>query len=128
MYYEDFMMPYNRYVNLISGKPIKRTPNSHPYSFDEYKVYKKDNFRSSDDNVYSDRLYQWDPDKYNECRIEIFGNQSQYFDGQSPEDIGKFLSKYFDKNVEVTAIVKGCNISNGYPYWLFYYKEDEQIV
>lgn len=110
----------------LNGVPIKRTPFTHPYNYDHYVIWKDDsNFdRTNDDAVYSDRLYQWDYEKYNKCCMSVFKNEGQNFNQRNPEDIEKFLSMYFDKQIKLTAVVEGCNQAYGYPYWLFFYKNN----
>lgn len=112
---------YHCYVS-IDGKPIDRNPVSYPYSYDPYVIWMG---CFSDDNqaVYSDRLYQWDRDKYDKCCQEVFGDTGHVFSNRSPQKINEFLNKYFEKTVMLTAITQGCNVSNGYPYWVFYYEE-----
>ncbi len=38
-------------------------------------------------------------------------------------EINKFLNLYFGKEVQLTAVLQGCNIGNGFPYWIFAYKD-----
>lgn len=119
--YERLGKSYNnRFVDL-NGRPIKRTPFSHPYSYEEYVIWKGD-YNENNDAVYSDRLYSWDSEKYNECCQKVFNDKRQIFNGSKPEDIEKFLSLYFEKEIKLTAIVQGCNAGNGYPYWAFCYE------
>ena len=30
---------------------------------------------------------------------------------------------YFEKEIELTAIIQGCNCFSGFPYWVFFYRE-----
>jgi hypothetical protein len=110
------------------GNEIKRTPENHPYSYDSYIIYGKPNSKKNTNEkenicgVDSDRLYQWDYDKYNECSKKIFGNTGQYFDNRQPQQIEKFLRLYFtDNTIVLKRILQGCNVSNGFPYWTFRY-------
>ena len=119
----------NRYYDSkfvdLNGEPIKKTPFSHPYNYDEYVCWKDRNFnREKCDAVYSDRLFQWDYEKYNKCCQEVFKNEGQYFDKREPKEIEKFLSMYFGKKIKLTAVVQGCNQATGYPYWVFFYEEN----
>lgn len=127
----DSLRPYGYYsygrpigfINL-NGRPIERTPFSHPYNYDEYVCWIDESFnRDKCEAVYSDRLYQWDYEKYHKCCKEVFKNQAQYFDKRNPEEIEEFLSMYFEKNIKLTAVVQGCNQATGYPYWVFFYEE-----
>ena len=122
MYTIDGYLYEPKYVD-INGKAITRTPQSHPYTYDEFVQWKETSFEKRKSSVlYSDRLYQWDYKKYNECCNKVFGNEGQYFYSRIPEDIEKFLSLYLNESIKLTAIIQGCNPHNGYPYWVFYYK------
>jgi len=65
---------------------------------------------------------QWDYKKFNECCKKVWGNEGQYFSNREPKDIEKFLSLYWNKKIELTAIEECCNVSSGYPIWIFYYE------
>ena len=107
----------------LDGNEIKRNPFTHPYSYDEYVIWKDENFNKEKYSaVYSDRLYQYDYEKYNKCCQEVFENQGQRFDRRDPKEIEKFLSMYFDERIKLTAIMQGCNQSSGFPYWVFLYE------
>ena len=108
----------------IHGEIVKRPKHIYKYSYDPYCVYKSNNWSIKDTGDYSDRLMQWDYDKFTNCMKEVWGERcGQHFDNKEPKDIEKFLSLYHNKNIEITGIEKACNVSNGYPYWIFYYKE-----
>ena len=107
---------------------IHRTPIDFPYSYDEYLLWRKDYHKDKSQTVYSDRLFQWDSEKYNKCCEEIFGNHGQYFDDRNPEDINKFLNKYLGKEVKLTAVLQSCDGSTRYPVQKFVYEECEEDV
>ena len=111
-----------RYVDL-DGTPVRRDPDNYPYSYEAYVTYMCDYDKDKAKTVYSDRLYQWDLEKFNNCCDEVFGDHGQYFDNRSPAKINEFLNKYFEKDVKLTAIMKGCNVSNGFPLWIFMYED-----
>jgi hypothetical protein len=110
------------YVDLKEN-PVKKTREEYPYSYDAYVIWKKDYKEGKGNVVYSDRLMQWDFGKYNACCKRVWNDERQYFDDRQPEDIEMFLSLYFEKTIKLTAIMKGCNVSNGYPYWVFFYED-----
>lgn len=110
-----------RIINL-AGTPIKRTKNEYPYSYDPFLIWKGDYHKGVGSVVYSDRLMQWDYKKFNKCCKKVWGNEGQLFYNRKPEDIEKFLSLYWNKEIKLTAIEEGCNVSNGYPIWIFYYE------
>ena len=110
------------YMN-IKGDRVEKTPESHPYSFDPYCTYYGDHF--PEDNVAdSDRLYEWDTELFKKCYEEVWGTPyGQTFDAYPPR-IEKFLRLYFKNDkLELTGVEKACNKGNGYPYWIFYYKD-----
>ena len=109
------------YVDL-DGNPVKRTKDEYRYSYDPYVVWKQDYKNNTGSCVYSDRLWQWDCNKYDECCQKVWGNHGQVFYNREPKDIQKFLSLYFDKKVKLTALLEGCNVSNGFPYWIFFFE------
>lgn len=121
----DIFADFGAYYYGIDGRPIKRTPSEYPYSYDEFVTWKSTMYSDKDHWVYSDRMMEWDYNKFNEACMKVWKNQGQYFYPRSrtPKQIEKFLCIYFDKNVELTAVVQGCNQGNGYPYWVFAYRE-----
>lgn len=112
------------FINL-EGEVIERTPYDYPYSYDEFVIYLNGYKKEKSHCVYSDRLFQWDSEKYNQCCLKVFGNTGQYFDNRKPSKINEFLNLYLEKEVKLTAICQGCNWSNGYPLWRFIYEEIE---
>lgn len=75
--------------------------------------------------VYSDRLFQWDPEKYNRCCMAIWNNNGQWFHHRKPTDIEKFLSMYFDKPITLNLSVCIENRATGFPCWRFDYTENK---
>ena len=73
--------------------------------------------------VYSDRLYQWNPKKYDELRRKHFSDVSQYWSGSKPELIEAFLSDYLGQPIKLQALAHQENRSSGYPVWIMFYKE-----
>lgn len=111
----------------LNGKPVERTPWSHPYSYDDFVIYKNEDFDPMDSMVYHDRMLQWDREAFGKAASEVWPNApgSQMFSGRKPEDINRFLNLYFGKEVRLTAVLQGCNVGNGFPYWIFAYKEQD---
>jgi len=126
-YNEDYYMDMcgyelrPKYADL-DGNEVKRNPITNPYNFDEYVEWQS-GYQKDNSAVYSDRLWQWDSQKYDKCCQEVFKNTGQMFSGRNPEGIQRFLSIYFDKEIRLTAILRGCNQWSGFPYWVFCYEE-----
>lgn len=88
----------------------------------------ENNSIESNSSVYSDRMYQWDSNKFNTCCKKIFGNESQYFySNRTVEQIEKFLRLYLKKNITLVRITRHTNVSNGFPLWLFDYYEQKPV-
>jgi len=120
----------SEYIDL-EGNPIEKTPITHPYSFELHITYGKPNLPKGmvTDSAYTDRLSQWDYKKYDKCCKSVFGNKTPYWDSRKTEDIEKFLKLYFnDDTLKLIRISKCCNVSNGFPLWLFDWnsKKDEK--
>lgn len=111
----------NQYLDMC-GFPVERPKNRYPYSYSPFRIYKR-NWSSNDLSVDSDRLFEWDSEKYDRLSEEVFGNTGQYFFRRYPEEIQLFLQRYFNRRILITGIMECCNASNGYPYWTFYYKD-----
>lgn len=114
---------YNSSYYDIYGHPVQKTKDEYPYSYDTFVIWKKEYRKNKSQTVYSDRLKQWDAEKYNNCCQTVWDNHGQYFDRRTPEEIERFLSLYLEKRIKLTAITQGCNVSSGYPYWVFYYED-----
>ena len=85
--------------------------------------WQKDFNRESDSATWSDRLWEWDSKKYNEICQKVWGNTGQMFYDRKPKEIEQFLSLYYGEKIILTAIEQETNASNGYPYWIFYYRK-----
>lgn len=119
----------------LDGKPVKRTPWTDPYSYDEFVLHKSKDFNEITTYwVYSDRLMEWNYERFESACEAVWHNRGQLFYNRTPKDINKFLNLYFGKEVGLTAVVQGCNGSNGCPYWIFGYEayyddpEEEQFM
>jgi len=101
-------------------RPVERTKQEHPYSYDGFVTYRNGKNEEINNDVYSDRLLQWN---YNKSRVlmqKYFGESGDYWSGRNPKKIQKFLSEYFDKpNLKLILIMEYCNVSSGYPVWRF---------
>ena len=71
-----------------------------------------------DESFYSDRLWQWNPEKFDSA-MKASGHFGQMF-YHSLTDIEKFLQEYFDCPTLVLVSVEEIkNVSTGFPYWWF---------
>ena len=109
---------HNSHIDWVD--PYKRTTKAEsPYGYDAFYIWRKGNLKDCD-TVYHDRMQEWDWDKFREAAALVPGKR---FDQFTRADANKFLSHYFDKKVITMAIAEGCNVSTGYPYWVFWFKE-----
>lgn len=124
MEYDEMGCCVSHYFDLDGG-PVERTPQTHPYSYEEFVVFKSPDFKEDDIAVYHDRMLQWDWGAFSKSVRTVWPDtpHSQMFGGKTPKDIERFLGLYFGKRVKLTAVLQGCNVSNGFPYWVFFYRE-----
>ena len=115
---------YNHSYTDWEGNPTERTPDNARYTFEPYVVYKlADKYQHVD---YSDRLFQFDPDKYNELCKKHFNNESQAWDRRDVKSIESFLRDYHDdQKLELVGVMHGCNVGNGFPYWMFMFNDGD---
>lgn len=103
-----------------NGKPVSKTPHSHPYSYDAYLLDGKFNNEVEkgyiNGVVYDDRLLQADYKKYEALKEKYLSK------GMNIKNVEKFLKVYYGNDkITMVNILKGCNVSNGYPYHVFQY-------
>lgn len=105
---------------------------SHPYNYSEFFIWKKGDVKAAGvEAVYHDRMQQWDYDKYKKSFAIASEDHPDSMSGipsMKQKQASLFMSTYQEMNCEVIAIAEGCNASNGYPYWIFWYivKEIEE--
>lgn len=124
--------------NLLWVNPFQAnyTKDKHPYGFSEYFVWIVGGVKPmqslSDINavtdpgvqaMYSDRMQQSKPDAWKRALQSIREDCRMLTQHLSPHEATKFLTAYVGKPVEACALVEGCNISNGYSYFIFYWKD-----
>lgn len=96
----------------------RRTKEEYPYAYSAHYLWGEAG--PMDAAVYSDRLSQWGHDKY----LNALGDLSKkHFRNFSPKDCSDFLSRYMDKPIECIALAEECNVGNGYPLWIFWYRD-----
>lgn len=104
----------------IDGKPVERSKRQYPYSYTAFCIY-KNRYTCTDNVVYSDRLSN-EPN-YSPKLYEKHLGRGQYLSNKKPQDIENYLSDLFGYKVTLTGIEEECNCSNGYPYWILYYRK-----
>ena len=69
---------------------------------------------------YSDRLYQWDYEKAKHASEVASATDAKL---RSARWYEAYLSAYFDRPIEIIHILAGVNVSNGYAYAVFGYRD-----
>ena len=73
--------------------------------------------------LYSDRLTQWDYKKARLLQEKHFGKITDTYSNIEESKIEDFLKEYLNKDLKLIIMLKGCNVSNGYPIWTFLCKD-----
>lgn len=99
-----------------------RTRADWPYSYSDHFLWRDGSRESLKDAhaEYSDRMQQWDGDKWRGACAEAPRTQVTHW-GQ--DACTKFLTAYFGRPVTACALSEGCNVSSGYPYWVFWFRD-----
>lgn len=103
--------------NIVDNNPI-----NNPYSFDPYVLWKQEGVTSETKfkgTAWSDRLREWNPEKYQVCKDEWLSG-TENFGHQEPEAIENFLREYFlNETIKLQFVIKGCNVATGFPTYCF---------
>ena len=88
------------------GKPVERTKDEYPYSYDTFVAWGKRDEKLCNGSVYTDRLAQWDRAKYDEL-IKRHNLQSWT---SNISTIEAFLKDYHDaESVKMIQVVEYCD-------------------
>lgn len=113
------------------GNPVKKTPFSHPYSYD---CFVKQRFGPNEDiesSIYTDRMFQWDWDKMNKAQ-DVVRKRKGWKDcfnwsNLTKEDLDALIQYYWDNpNLEMVLFEECCNVSSGYPIWIVSFKDNSK--
>ena len=109
------------------GKPIERTPATHPYSYDGFVTWRGGENKEANNTVYSDRLIRDNYSLYNTLSKKHFGDEGQYFYNREPKKVEAFLRDWCkDPELKLIFIMEYCNVSSGYPTWRFDFKQTKK--
>jgi hypothetical protein len=123
---EYWLWPHDDRVDLFGGKWVDpdglcREKSAWPYAYSEFYLFGgKAGADASDAANYSDRLWEWDRAKADRLWVEHC--KGHRWDNAPIEKLDAFMSAYWERKLEVTALAEGCNPSNGYPYWIVWYR------
>ena len=111
----------------INGNQVERSKSEYPYSYDFFVTHRFGENSEFNSMAYSDRLLQWDWDKFNECCRKVWNNHGQLFGDRKPKQIEQFLQIYYNNpKLKLVVIMEGCNVSSGYPIWAFFFNTGEE--
>lgn len=68
---------------------------------------------------YADRLYQWNPDKFDQIESIL---REKYQGLRCARRIQDLLSMYYDRPIELVCILSGTQQFNGYPWYAYGYR------
>jgi len=114
---------YNSRYNFCFPSSDNRTPEQAPYGYDPYFIWGDQDTVKGADAVYSDRLSQWDYDKNSQCvRDHLPTGRNDYaWRTANQKQASAYMTAYYGKPYRAVAIAEGCNVSNGYPYWIIWF-------
>ena len=100
----------------LEGKPVKRTKQSHPYSYDGHVVTRMRGNAERMECAYTDRMYGWDHDKMKRLTKK---HMEGFRWGNCPgHQVEAFLREWGeDPGLELVAVMEWCNAASGYPTW-----------
>lgn len=104
----------------------QRTREQYPYSYDahyKWRDFDKDNPPEGMDCIYSDRMMQWDYEKYEAARQKV---DAGWIENISREKAEGIIDAYYDGKYKCVGFAACCNVSNGYGIGIFFIvpKED----
>jgi hypothetical protein len=102
---------------------LNRTKEESPYSYSDFYIWREVSDPLKTEGIaadYSDRLLQWSREKWDRAWDAV---GSKRFDQMTRDEVSRFISAYHGSPHEAVALSEGCNVSNGYPYWIIYYKK-----
>lgn len=97
-------------------RPDNRTREESPYGYSAFYIWRARDL-SGAEAVYDDRMRQWDAEKYRDACRKVPGKKFSQF---TRTDCERFLSAYYGRPIKALALAEGRNVSNGYPYWIFW--------
>lgn len=105
------------------GQPVRRSKREFPYAYDFFVVWRGGTNEAATGNVYSDRMFQQDPAKFQALSANHFKSSGQSWSQRRPKAVEAFLRDWMDDPaLKLVLIMEGCNVSNGAPVWWFSFK------
>ena len=105
----------------IQGGPGMKSKETHPYNYDPVMVWNRGEV--SESSVYTDRLFMWDHEKHDRLCKKHFGDEGQFWNTRTPEQIEGFLQDYLGApGLVLCEIQEQCKASTGCPTWYLGYR------
>ena len=105
------------------GRPVERTPLTHPYSYSTFVEYQNPRIHrnDADGDAYDDRMREWDYKKHEKAMEDTReAIKSKYIDFKNPRHVEIYLRFYWeDPELTLVTILHGCNQASGYPVFYF---------
>jgi len=98
-----------------------RSPREAPYGYDAHFAWRHFDKRNPPANmhsVYSDRMQQWDPEKFALARKAA--GENCWIENLTPDAARRFVEVYYDGTQECIGFGRCCNQATGYGIGLFY--------
>lgn len=103
----------------LQGNVVERTKEEYPYSYDSYVVNRYGENDEINNTMWSDRLKQWDHEKFNECWERHC--EGENFKSASKQQLTNFLRDYTDDpQLELIVLMESCNQASGFPLWIMH--------
>lgn len=103
-----------------NGNPVKRTKDDHPYSYDDFIIYRGHPNEVGNITLWSDRLQSQYNSTWNDLLKKHFNETGENFTCRNPKQIEAFLKELLnDPELKLVYIMEGCNQANGFPVWRF---------
>lgn len=106
----------------VAGHGEARSPEEFPYSYSPYFIRGSSKEAAGASSFYSDRLQLWYTDEQRAAARKASG--FSHWKRDSSRTASAYLTALMSKPVRVVAIAEGCNVSNGYPYWIVWTREE----
>jgi hypothetical protein len=103
-------------LNFVTPSEHNRSPQDFPYSFDPYFIVDRRKRNKSYHTIYSDRMWQWDRERASEA----FDGKQMVHDAITLAEADSIIKSYYGDDCTCDAVAIGCNVSNGYPYLIFW--------
>ncbi|MFA5429031.1 MAG: hypothetical protein WC279_12595 [Sulfurimonas sp.] len=110
---DPFRMIYDSCYKDEHGNNNERTPETHPYSYEGFVLYKGKG--KADCTIYSDRFRNYQG--YDKAVKEAGFKVSDYWNNKKVPDIERFMSILTGEPIKLVLLMQYCNMSSGYPVW-----------